>query len=110
MIHGEGSSATMLARVTTLQMQPGKLAEADRIMHQDIVPALKLEPGNLGVISLINRETGQSLVISFWESRESLDANEARGFWQSSVAQTIFLIATVPSRDIYELSVGEFPS
>ena len=97
----------MLARVTSMQVQPGKLVEAQRIMGESIVPALQQEPGNLGVISLTNAEKGQALVISFWESQAALDANEARGFWQSQVAQTIFLIATVPTREVYQVDVHE---
>ena len=97
----------MLARVTTLQVQEGKLNEAQRILRESIVPALRQQPGSAGVISLSQPETSRAMVIAFWESQEALDAADAQGFWQSQVAQTVFLMESVPTREVYQVELRE---
>jgi hypothetical protein len=97
----------MLARVTTLEVQPGKLDEAQRILRETVLPALRQQPGSAGIVSLTQPETSRAMVIAFWESQEALDAADEKGFWQSQVAQTIFLIASVPTREVYQVDVRE---
>jgi hypothetical protein len=97
----------MLARVTTLEVQPGKMDEAQRILRESILPALRQQPGSAGIISLEQPESSRAMVIAFWESQEALDAADAQGFWQSQVAQTIFLMASVPTREVYQVALRE---
>lgn len=97
----------MLARVTTMQVQEGKLAEAQRILRESIVPALRQQPGSAGVIALSQPEHSRAMVIAFWDSQEALDAADAKGFWQSQVAQTVFLIASIPTREVFQVDLRE---
>lgn len=67
----------MFARVNRFQDQPDHLDEADRIAEQEVVPQLHHVPGFLGLLSLADRGSGESLAITFWESEDALRASEA---------------------------------
>lgn len=67
----------MYARVNQIQDRPEHLDESERYAEEKIVPQLQTVPGFLGVLSLVDRDTGRSLAITFWDSREAMDASEA---------------------------------
>jgi heme-degrading monooxygenase HmoA len=67
----------MYARVNRFQDRPENLAEAERFAEEKIVPQLQTVPGFLGVLSLVDRATGGSLAITFWESEQAMEASEA---------------------------------
>jgi heme-degrading monooxygenase HmoA len=67
----------MYARVNRFQDRPESLDEAERFAEEKIVPRLQTVPGFLGVLSLVDRTTGESLAITFWESQQTMEASEA---------------------------------
>lgn len=66
----------MYARVNRFQDRPQDLDEAERFAEQKIVPQLQTIPGFLGVLSLVDRTTGESLAITFWHSEQAMGASE----------------------------------
>jgi hypothetical protein len=42
----------------------------DRIVHEEMLPALEQEPGYAGAYNLVDRESGNALMLMFWETRE----------------------------------------
>jgi len=74
----------MFARVNRFQDDPANLQEMERVAEHEIVPQLQRVPGFLGVVSLVDRTSGESLAITFWESEEAMrsseqDADRVRG-------------------------------
>lgn len=72
----------MFARVTTLQSgDPAKLDESIRFAQEQILPRARQMEGWKGVISLADRSTGDGLLITLWESQETMDASaeQAKG-------------------------------
>lgn len=74
----------MFARVNRFRDDPAKLQESERIAEQEIIPQMQRVPGFLGVLSLVDRATGVSLAITFWENEEAMrsseqDADRVRG-------------------------------
>lgn len=67
----------MFARVNRFQEDPDRLADSERYAEAEIVPQLKTIPGFQGVLSLVDRTTGESLAITFWETEEDMRASEA---------------------------------
>ena len=49
---------------------PERRPEMDRIVTDDLVPALHEEPGFAGALNLVDRETGNALMLMLWETRE----------------------------------------
>jgi heme-degrading monooxygenase HmoA len=66
----------MYARVNHYQDSPENLDSSEQVAEKEIVPQLKQVAGFLGVLSMVDRTTGKSLAITFWESEEALRASE----------------------------------
>jgi hypothetical protein len=49
---------------------PDRRTEMDRIVTDEMVPALKGEPGFAGALNLVDRESGNALMIILWETAE----------------------------------------
>jgi hypothetical protein len=45
-------------------------AEMDAIVHEQLLPALEQEPGFSGALNLVDRTTGNAMMIMLWESEE----------------------------------------
>jgi hypothetical protein len=54
---------------TTLE----KRAEMDRIVVEDLIPALQEEPGFRDALNLVNRETGNGMMIILWDTKEQAE-------------------------------------
>jgi heme-degrading monooxygenase HmoA len=67
----------MYVRVNRFQEHADDLDEANRIAEGELVPQLQTIPGFAGVLSLIDRSTGQSLALTFWETEEAMRDSEA---------------------------------
>lgn len=94
----------MHARVSRFQDDPTNLDEAERFAMDKIVPAAQAQPGFLGLLSLIDRETGVSLAVTLWESEQAMRASEeaADRLRDDSAAHTG---ARITSVERYEVSV-----
>lgn len=66
----------MFARINTFDGSTERFDEAGAFLRDFVVPASRQIPGFAGMISLIDRETGRSMGITLWQSREALDASE----------------------------------
>jgi hypothetical protein len=42
----------------------------DRVVREELLPALALEPGFAGTLNLVDRETGKAMMLMLWETRE----------------------------------------
>lgn len=67
----------MYARVNRFHDRPDDLDEAERFAEEKIVPQLHTVPGFLGLLSMVDRTSGDSLAITFWDTVEALRASEA---------------------------------
>jgi hypothetical protein len=45
-------------------------AEMDAIVHEQLLPALQREPGYAGAMNLVDRATGNAMMIVLWEREE----------------------------------------
>ena len=66
----------MFARVSTFQGPPDQTAEGIRVAREQILPAARLQDGFKGIYLLFDRESGRSLSITLWESKEDMEASE----------------------------------
>lgn len=66
----------MYARVNHFRDSADNLDESERFAEEEIVPQLKQVPGFVGVMSMVDRGSGTSLAITFWESEEAMRASE----------------------------------
>lgn len=66
----------MYVRASTIVADPAKADEGTKYYSEQMVPSIQHQPGFMGALLLIDRETGKSLGLTFWEDQEALKASE----------------------------------
>jgi heme-degrading monooxygenase HmoA len=66
----------MHARMSTIQMDPGKIDEAISQFEEQDLPAVKELDGFRGLTMHVDRASGKSVVVAYYDSKEQLDASE----------------------------------
>jgi heme-degrading monooxygenase HmoA len=94
----------MHARVTTLSIQPGKVADATRIYNESVVPVIKASSGNRGVLLLIDSSTGKGISITLWNSEADGQAYDSSGTYRELVSKVSPLFSAPPSLATYEVA------
>jgi heme-degrading monooxygenase HmoA len=64
------------ARVTRLQGSPDRIDEGIRHAQEAILPRARALDGWQGVLFLVDRESGDGVIITLWESAEARQASE----------------------------------
>lgn len=95
----------MYARVTTVQILPGKLDLAINLFRDSVVPAAAEQPGYLGHYLLTDREHDKAISISLWGTEVDMMAGETSGHYLQQLLKFKDLFAEPPGRQDYEVSV-----
>ena len=95
----------MHARVTTVQIRPEKIEEANSIFRDSVIPAAQAQKGFRAAYLLVDSAPGKGMSITAWDSLEDLEANESSGFYQEQLAKFAPLFTAPPARETYEASV-----
>lgn len=69
----------MHARVSTLQMDPGRIDEAVRQLEEQDVPKLQEIDGFRGLTLFADRSSGKVIGASYWDSQGQMEASEQAG-------------------------------
>jgi heme-degrading monooxygenase HmoA len=95
----------MNARVTIVQILPGKMDEAIGIYRDSVVPAARQQKGCQGVYLLTDRNTGKGISISLWDTEADMTTGESSGYYQQQLAKFKDIFGAPPVREAYEVSV-----
>ncbi len=95
----------MNARVTIVQIVPGKLDEAVSLYRDSVVPAAKQQKGCKGLYLLTDRNTGRGISITLWETEADMMAGENSGYYQQQLAKFKDVFGAPPVREAYDVSV-----
>jgi heme-degrading monooxygenase HmoA len=60
------------ARSTTIQAQPSSIDDGIAFVRDEVMPALRAMDGYVGLSLLVDRESGQCIATSAWETEEAL--------------------------------------
>jgi heme-degrading monooxygenase HmoA len=66
----------MHARVTTLELDPGRVDEAVRQLEEDSLPRWKEMDGFKGFTLIADRSSGKALGTTYWETADAMRASE----------------------------------
>ena len=66
---------TVYARSTTIQAQPSSIDDGIAFVRDEVMPALQAMDGYVGLSLLVDRESGQCIATSAWETEEALNAS-----------------------------------
>ena len=69
----------MHARMSTLEGAADEMDEALRDVKEHVLPILKQQEGFKGFIALGNRQSGELIGITFWESEQAMQTSEEVG-------------------------------
>jgi len=95
----------MHARVTTVSVQPDKVAETTRIYNESILPSIKAANGNRGVFLLIDSASGKGMSITLWNSEADGQMYDSSGSYREQVAKVSQFFSAPPSLATYEVAV-----
>ena len=84
---------------------PERRPEMDRIVTDDMVPALHEEPGFAGALNLVDRESGNALMIVLWETEAQ--ARRALAEYGSAFLKALAGVAAISTGNRSPMSVWE---
>ena len=97
----------MYARVTTAQVQPGKLDDGIQIVRDAVLPAARQQLGSKGLWLLVDRSNNKAIVITLWETEDDMKVGETGGHWQAQIAKVASVLAAPPVAETYEVGLRE---
>ena len=80
-------------------------AEMDRIVTAEMIPALEEEPGYGGALNLVDRESGNAMMIVLWENEEQ--ARRPLGQYGPAFLRALASVAAISSGQRQPVSVWD---
>ncbi len=97
----------MYARHVTVRGSADKLEDGVRSVREHVVPVLKECDGFRGQLLLVDREKGEAIGISLWDTEEDMLASEAKvAATRQQTADTVDA-SSAPEVRLFELPVYE---
>ena len=99
----------MHARMTTMEGSSERLDEGLREIKEDVLPQLQQQDGFKGFVVFDNRQNGELIGFSLWESEQAMQASEEVGDrTRRESAET--MSDTIAGVERYEVALFEVPS
>jgi heme-degrading monooxygenase HmoA len=108
-LNAEGGEDAKAARITTFEGDASRIDEATRNSIENILPRAKQMTGWKGVVSLADRGSGKVLLVTLWDSPESMKASEEQADkFRSENAEAG--AGTIKGIDSYEVAIAMTPA
>ena len=96
----------MYARVTTVQASPDKVDANIQLYRDGVIPAAKRQKGFKSLHLLVDRKTGKSVSVAFWETKADAEATgESSAYLQEILAKFASTFTAPPVVETYEVAV-----
>jgi len=95
----------MYAQLVQGGTTPDRRLEMDRIVTDELIPALHEEPGFGGALNLVDRDTGNAMMIVLWETAEQ--AGRPLAEYGGSFLRALASIAAISTGNRQPMSVWE---
>jgi heme-degrading monooxygenase HmoA len=99
----------MYVRITSVRFAPDKIDPGIAAFEQQVVPATRQQPGYMGAVLAVNRETGEADGITYWDTLDALNASEQLST-RRRVEATGSVGAAVMDVDRFEMVILERPA
>lgn len=96
----------MYARVTSAQIQPGKMDELMRFFQESVLPAAQQQQGFKGMLVLADPSQNKGMAITLWETEADLQSSES-GYYQEQLVKASPLLAGSPVAASYQVAVQD---
>jgi hypothetical protein len=100
-----GSLPVMYAQVIEGGTTPARRTDMDRIVTDEMVPALEAEPGFAGALNLVDRESGNALMIILWDTEAQ--ARRALAEYGGAFLKALANVAAISTGTRRPISVWE---
>jgi heme-degrading monooxygenase HmoA len=97
----------MHARVSTAEVQPGRMDEVVAISRDSVLPAARQQRGFGGGLWLTDPDANKVVVATLWGSREDMESGEQSGYYREQIGKLSDLLAGDVVREAYEVSIRE---
>ena len=105
----EGGTGAKAARISTLEGAPEQIDAGTRKAIEDVFPRVRELDGFAGVISLGDRGTGTTKLVTLWTSADALTASaEAADAARREMADSAD--GTIASVEQFEVAIAEVPA
>jgi heme-degrading monooxygenase HmoA len=95
----------MFARLSTIFGKPERMEDGIREYREQVIPAVKKMPGFKQAMLMVDRKSGKSVGITFWDTEKNLqDSSLAANKLRANAAQNTGS-AQKPIVEIYEVAV-----
>ena len=102
----DGGTGAKAARLSTLEGPPDQIDSGTRRVIEDILPRVQAIDGFAGVISLADRKSGTTKLITLWTSADALAASESAANDLRGEAAKV-TGGTIAGVERYEVAVAE---
>lgn len=93
----------MFARILRIQTHLDRIDEAAKLFEDQVIPAIKTIKGYIGANYMADRKTGNSVIMTMWETEEDLIETEHNRTFQEQLVKFMQFFITPPIREIYEV-------
>jgi hypothetical protein len=97
----------MYAQLIEIRLEPGRLAVLERLVRDELMPALREQSGFCGALKLRDSERADSLLVLLWETEEEAArplARDAAPFGQAVATVTELLASRSCSVTVWEVA------
>lgn len=95
----------MHARVTTAEVQQGKLNQAVQTYQEIVLTATQQQSGYKGAILFVDRDANRAISITLWDSEEEMTGGEISPYYIEQLRKLAQFFAAVPTRESYEVPI-----
>lgn len=100
----------MHARITSVDVQTGKMNDAIHTYESQVLPATKQQPGYRCAILFVDRDTNRAISITLWESETDMTTGEVSVYYIEQLRKMAAFFAAMPGRESYEVPVFDIQS
>ena len=97
----------MFARLTIFRISPERVDEGTKRYKDSVLPATREQKGYRGTNVMVDRKTGNTVIITLWEREEDAVANEKNRYYQEQVVKFRTFYKKPPIREGYEVVIRD---
>ena len=91
----------MYARLTRFRLKVERVEQSIKIFNESILPAAKNQKGYCGIFLFMNKRTGESTSLSFWDSEADCQASEENHYYQEQLIKVMNFLSSPFIREGY---------
>jgi heme-degrading monooxygenase HmoA len=71
-----GTEVLVHLRINDVTVKPARIDELGSVLSNKVLPVVNTQKGFQGLLCTANRTTGNCFIVTFWDSKQSVDASE----------------------------------